>query len=193
MFQQWILDGRSPTWKKGGKCPLAPPGYAPALLLALKESRIGCTLGGVYVGAFAYADDVVLLAPCLSSLRLMLGLCEEYAVCHGPSFNPLKTQLIQFRWYSHLRVSPTVTLCVHILPLMDEVLHLGHILLHNLSDEKDILHKCKDMIRKANALLCSFTDLSPVVLTYLFSIFCLPYGISPRHLSSLWKCLLIRF
>ena len=48
------------------------------------------------------ADDVVLLAPCLSSLRLMLGLCEKYAVSHGLSFNPLKTQLIQFRWYSHL-------------------------------------------------------------------------------------------
>ena len=56
--------------------------YLDTLLLALKKSGIqGCTLGGVYVGAFAYADDIVLLAPCLSSLRLMLGDCEVYILC----------------------------------------------------------------------------------------------------------------
>ena len=31
--------------------------------------------GSLFVGAFAYADDIVLLAPCASALRIMLSIC----------------------------------------------------------------------------------------------------------------------
>ena len=44
------------------------------------------------------------------------------------------------------------------------------------------------MIRKANSLLCSFSNLSPIVLTYLFHSFCLSlYGCALWNISS--KCL----
>ena len=159
--------------------------YLDTLLCQLQSSDIGCSLGGVYAGAFAYADDVVLLAPSLSSLRLMLGMCEEYACHHGLSFNPSKTQLIQFRWHSQHKVHTVVQFSGLSLPLLDEVVHLGHILSFDLSDDKDVLAKCKDMVRKANSLFYSFKSLSPHVFTYLFRAFCLSlYGCALWNLST---------
>ena len=76
--------------------------YLDELLTDLKQSKIGCSIGGEYYGVFAYADDNV-LAPSPSRLRMMLHKCEDIADCHGFSFNPSKTQLIQFHWYSHLQ------------------------------------------------------------------------------------------
>ena len=43
------------------------------------------------MGAVAYADDVVLLAPCASSLRCRLNICNTYASQHGLQFNAGKT------------------------------------------------------------------------------------------------------
>ena len=165
--------------------------YIDELLVDLKRSRIGCSIGSEYYGAFAYADDIVILAPSPSGLRLMLRKCEDFAGCHGLSFNPLKTQLIQFRWHSHHRIHPTINFCGQNLHLQEDVVHLGHILTFNLSDEKDIKFRCQDMVRKANSILCSFPKLSPQVLTYLYSAFCLSlYGcalwnVSSKHIQAL--------
>ena len=63
----------------------------------LEVVGVGCYYGGSFVGALAYADDVVLLAPCASALRLMLHICNIYASSHGLVFNAAKTQLICFR------------------------------------------------------------------------------------------------
>ena len=50
--------------------------YIDCLLEMLESSGVGCCYGGSFVGALAYADDVVLLAPCTSALRLMLHICN---------------------------------------------------------------------------------------------------------------------
>ena len=85
--------------------------YLDTLLCQLQASDIGCSLGGVYAGTFAYANNVVLLAPSLSSLRLMLSICARYADLHGLSFNPAKSQLVQFRWHFIL----LATLCLYLM------------------------------------------------------------------------------
>ena len=50
-------------------------------LVDLKKSAVGCTWGGKFAKCFAYADDIVLLAPSMAALRLMLGKCEVFAIC----------------------------------------------------------------------------------------------------------------
>ena len=79
--------------------------YLDTLLVGLKESGVGCHWEGEFAGAFAYADDIVLSAPSLSALRLMLSRCEDFADSHGFTFNPSKTQFIEFSLYAHLRVN----------------------------------------------------------------------------------------
>ena len=71
--------------------------YLDGFLEELGNSGVGCQWGCLFVGAICYADDIVLLAPCPSALRIMLKICDKYAHDHGLSFNDDKTQLICFR------------------------------------------------------------------------------------------------
>lgn len=49
------------------------------LVHRLYESGVGCDIGHVYTGALAYADDMALLAPTPSALRIMLKICQNFA------------------------------------------------------------------------------------------------------------------
>ena len=80
----------------------------------------------MFTGAFCYADDLVLLAPCASALRTMLSICESYAQSHGLLFNADK---IQFRKFTS-RYSTTSSIMFNNIRLQfsDNVSHLGHLL-----------------------------------------------------------------
>ena len=70
--------------------------YIDDLLSALECNGVGCFWKHHFVGAVCYADDVVLLAPSPSGLRIMLKTCINFADQHHLSFNADKTQLIKF-------------------------------------------------------------------------------------------------
>jgi hypothetical protein len=70
--------------------------YTNNLLTNLSSSNMGCYFAGIFMGAFAYADDIVLIAPSLGALRKMLRLCELYASDHFLSFNASKTVCMYF-------------------------------------------------------------------------------------------------
>ena len=53
--------------------------YIDDLLLLLSRAGVGCYIGQHFVGALAYADDLVIIAPTASALRRLLVLCENYA------------------------------------------------------------------------------------------------------------------
>ena len=42
--------------------------YLDGLLSELSDCGVGCFWGSLFAGAFCYADDIVLLAPCASEL-----------------------------------------------------------------------------------------------------------------------------
>ena len=62
--------------KQGGVLsPILFSVYIDELLTRLKHSGYGCMVGHVYCGAFAYADDIALVAPrkpCAIYVRTML-------------------------------------------------------------------------------------------------------------------------
>ena len=66
------------------------------LLVQLKELGVGCHWNHHFIGVVYYADDLTLLAPSPSALRLMLQKCEQFADAHGLKFNASKTQLVYF-------------------------------------------------------------------------------------------------
>ena len=68
--------------------------YLDSLLVDLSKFGVGCYWGSFF--AFAYADDVVLLAPCAAALRIMLSICSHFALSHKLEFNASKTKLICF-------------------------------------------------------------------------------------------------
>ena len=134
------------------------------------EIAIGCFWDSMYAGALCYADDLVLLAPSPSALRIMLRCCENFSLKRGLRF---KTQLIRFTSSSPSSCTAHLHLDGYELPFRDTVRHLGHILQYNLSDLPDVNLKLKDMVAKANCLFASFPRVGPSVLTHLFRFYCL--------------------
>ena len=49
------------------------------------------------MGALGYADDIVLLAPSASALRLMLSICDKYASDYSISFIAGKSKCLVVR------------------------------------------------------------------------------------------------
>ena len=111
--------------------------YIDDLLLELQRKGVGCYWNQHFAGAVCYADDIALLAPSPSALRIMLSTCSSFADEHCLVFNVSKTQLIRF---SRSRSSadnhfPGSFLFDGIaLQMSLSVRDLGHILTSNLSD-----------------------------------------------------------
>ena len=154
--------------------------YVDDLLLQLEKASIGCYWKHHYLGAVCYADDIVLLAPSPSALRLMLLMCSDFAKSHSLTFNAAKTQLIKF---SRCSSSSTAEFVFggQKLAFCEYVSHLGHILSRDLSDDADIVSIKKDMCQKANYMLYTFAPCDPFTKSRLLESFCMSlYG------SALW-------
>ena len=130
------------------------------------------------------AIDIALLAPSPSALRLMLKHCEEFAISRGLSFNASKTQLIRFGTQPSHLCPAIISFSGVSLPFTDTVVHLGHILSFDSSDTADILFKARDLVRKANLMLHTFSSADPLVKSCLLKFYCLSlYGCSLWNLS----------
>ena len=159
--------------------------YMDDLLDQLSQLGVGCFWESHYAGALCYADDLVLLAPSPSALRLMLSSCQEFALDRGLRFNATKTQLIRFSSVPSSSCSAEITFCGQQLPFVDTVTHLGHLLRYDLNDNEDINDKLRSMVRKANCLFASFPRVGSPILSRLFQSYCLSlYGSSLWSLSS---------
>ena len=81
--------------KQGGiLSPILFTVYMDKLLQKLSKSKLGCHINRNYMGSFGYADDIVLLAPKLYSLKQMMTLCDDVGKEYHVTFNPDKYQFI---------------------------------------------------------------------------------------------------
>ena len=118
--------------------------YLDDLLAKLRHLRIGCHVAGVWVGATAYADDLVLLATDRMSLQRMVKICEDYGREYNLTFstdpNPTKSKskCVYFSRPMRRVVYPSpILLEGKELPWVAKVDHLGHVLQEYLSMDAD--------------------------------------------------------
>ena len=65
--------------------------------MRLVKSHCDCNIGNIVCGALSYyADDVILLAPTMSSVFSMLSICEKFANDYDVIFNVSKSKLLIF-------------------------------------------------------------------------------------------------
>ena len=111
--------------------------YLDGLLIELRKKKLGCHVAGLWMGACAYADDLLCLAPTRLVLQKMMEVCEEYGREHNLVFStdPVpsksKTKGIFFcgeKNRSKVRYPDEVTLNGENLPWEVTGVHLGHIL-----------------------------------------------------------------
>ena len=131
--------------------------YFDELLTSLKSSKYGC----YYVGALAYTDDTVLLAPTANAMRCILKLCDSFSGHYSVKFNADKSKC------SICRPSGTSKLCCayhHVEPvfhinknrieIVDKWPYLGHITTDCVDDNEDILSRKLSLIGQINSILC---------------------------------------
>ena len=173
--------------------------YIDDLLKSLEEHGVGCYWKHHFVGAVCYADDVALLAPSPSALRIMLNTCIKFSDLHCLSFNAEKTQLIKF--YKSPRpvtASLNITFLGKKLLLSNSISHLGHILTYNLSDDEDIRKLLEICVARPTIYFTFFLVVIPLLRPDSFLVFVslsmeLPFG-NPHLLNlNLLKYLLTIF
>jgi hypothetical protein len=70
--------------------------YIDDMLLALSKVGVGCYIGNIFVGALAYADDIVIIAPSICAMRKLLNVCDTYANEYQIMFNAQKSKCLAF-------------------------------------------------------------------------------------------------
>ena len=154
--------------------------YVNDLLTRLKNSPFGCRVGHKYSGAFAYADDIALVAPSLFSLRKMCAICSQFADKYQLQFNPSKCKIVDtsgkgaFSFYFN---GTTVDVGTN-------GIHLGHSIgVDSSSIQIDML--VRDLTQRVNAIKSNFYLCSPEVKRLLFSTFCTSfYGLCQVDIDS---------
>ena len=124
--------------------------YMNDLLVQLRKLRMGCHIGGVFVGAALYADDLALIAPSRHALQQMLQLCEEYAVEHNLVFSsdpdPVKSKskciyMVGKVRGGQVKYPKPVRLRGVDLPWVTSANHLGRLLHQDCTMEEDARSK----------------------------------------------------
>ena len=161
---------------------LSPPLFSLYLDDLLKELRalgVGCHMGGLWMGATCYADDLLLLAPTCSAMEAMIKVCEKYAIRNNISFstheNPVKskTKCLYICGDINRRDYPaTIKLNGKDLPFVTTATHLGHELSQDGSMTTDIRIKRAKFIDKSTEIRETFSFADPVQVLGAANTYC---------------------
>ena len=164
--------------------------YFDDLLHALSDNGSGCYIGTFFVGALAYADDLVLIAPSANAMRQMLQICDEYARNYKVKFNSYKSKCLRCHPTGSSKRPSNSVYCLpfqigsHIIEFVDSWPHLGHIITSDCDDSVDISSKKTSFIGQVNKILCNFRSICCLTKSKLVKAYCTSfYGVELWDLS----------
>jgi hypothetical protein len=152
--------------------------YFDVLLDNLSLSGIGCHIGLFFVGALAYADDLVLLAPSANAMRSMLHVCDVYATQYNVLFNAKKSKCICChpigisKRFSRSFCYPSFFIGSQLIEYVEKWPHLGHIISNDCDDSEDLSAKKSSFIGQMNKIICTFPNVNYFTKTKLVKSYC---------------------
>ena len=152
--------------------------YIDVLLERLEVSGLGCYVGHVFMGAFGYADDIVILSPMKYGLMKMLRICNVFSVEYHVTFNPTKSILL-FYGIRNRDEEIAITWNGRRIIAKDNTVHLGHIVGTN-SNNNIIDNVIAEMYKRTNCLISMFG----------FCDFEVKYRLFKAYVMSLYGCAL---
>jgi len=142
--------------------------YVDDLMLILSKADVSCFISLHFVGALAYADDLVLLAPTTSAMRKLLAICEDYAREYSISFDALKSKYLvalpkncrnTFKKVNDYIFFIDGRMIDHIQPFS----HLGHLITSDSDDGEDITMRKHSFVGQVNNLLSNYPLLLNII------------------------------
>ena len=162
--------------------------YSDPMLKRLRSLRLGAHVAGLFMGAFCYADDVLLIAPTRNAMQRMLLELESFAtesnITFSTDINPNKSKskcIFVCGSKRNLEKPAPLTLCGKILPYVRQADHLGNVLTEMGNMEQDASVKRASFIRSSSEIREMFKHAAPQEVIKALKIYCTSfYG------SSLW-------
>ena len=151
--------------------------YIDDLLKELRRNGDGCWVNENFVGVIVYADDIVLLSPCIDGLQRMIDTCSRYAKSHNLSFstheNPKRSKTKCMAFQRKKKGMDNLKLNDKNLPWVNSVKHLGSTITDDIRCRmnQDLLEKRAMYIAKNNELLQEFHFAHPRTKIWANSVF----------------------
>ena len=141
------------------------------------QAGAGCYIGSQFVGALAYADDVVITAPTATAMRRLLAICDNYARQYNMSFNASKSKWLAVVPRRRRVLYDRVDQCSFFvggkrIDFVNSFVHLGHVITAVQNDDDDICKRRADFIGQVNNMTCTFNKLDPFTRYRLFRSYC---------------------
>ena len=149
--------------------------YIDDLFRRLEKSGLGCYINEQFMGAYGYADDIVIISPNKSGLQKMINICDDFCTEHGIKIscdeNPKKSKT-KTMVFNSKECQPANLLLRDIrVPWTDSYKHLGH---HIFKDE-DMVHdlnvKKGTFISNIHSLRQEFGQMNPEIFLRLTEIY----------------------
>ena len=156
--------------------------YTDPLMQQLRTLGVGCQLAGLFMGAFLYSDDQLLLAPNRRAMELMLEEVERFAAVSNIQFSTdpdpskSKSKLIFVCGHQTGLAKPApLMLCGQPLPWVAAATHLGHELHETGEMRHDATVKRAILIGKSVDVRDSFSFADPSSVLRALNIYCSSY------------------
>ena len=151
--------------------------YLDDLLKELRHKGFDCHMGGLWVGAAGYADDLILLAPSRTAMPQMLKICDKYAADFNLQFSTdpapklSKSKCLYMCGHMDPVYPSPLKLGDHDLPWVEHATHLGHELHQLCNMEYDASVKRAQFIESSVQIQETFafaqpTEILQAVQTY---------------------------
>ena len=160
--------------------------YANSVLERLRFTGMGCHIGTVFMGAFMYADDLVLISPSLTGVQKMINVCISEFNNLDMKINATKSTCVRFGRGFNSACAP---LEIDGLPLSwsATLKYLGITLRSSVKFSVDIKPARTKFYQAFNSLYSKIWKASDLVIISLIKLFCLPslyYGIETLDLNA---------
>ena len=154
--------------------------YIDDMIQDLRKLGLGCYMGGLWIGACGFADDLILLSPGRKGMQKMLEVCEKYASQHSLQFstdpNPSKSKskcifMTGTRRRHKERPAPLKLYGVD-LPWVESATHLGHELHQACNMNYDSKCKRARFIDNSTAVREMFKFAKPGQVLHAVQVYC---------------------
>ena len=157
--------------------------YLETLINSITNSKIGCHVGNKPANIFSYADDIVILAPTVNSLKQLIRIIDIFKEDFSINFNPDKSFILfysnsDFNGYFNIFLDNVK------IQVMSQGKHLGFNMVNN-REIYEIKSFINDIYVRSNVIKNNFKQLDSQVKKELFNSHCLSlYGCELWDLQS---------